>query len=398
MTRFLVYIVFAVVTFPAQAIVLDWSGAYTVEFNTVQKGDFEYWGSSEAIHNLHLKPDIKAFDGVRARSWFQVSNQSDVFHISGRKFAEQEGVRFNWAGDKQSLSFPFVTVRDLYLEVSHDFGLFQIGWKPHHFGLGMYYNDSTGIFDQFYNLEGSQGFASWRGFIGSSYYVQPMVHYINDTLFNLFIQAGLSKEEYGLSAMYKTSPIGIEDDTQPENANSYIGIYGYYKMDTLKAQLEVGIADEVYGGVLNIEWEAPLKWLDLGLNAGLSSSEEKKAFYFDPSFSSRLSFLIEEYEYLKPKPQTAEKSAEKSLEVYSFHSAIYLSPFLSFSLSDSFNLNSTFSIHISYSEMDVLLYHKELTLKYKLTEGLTWNTGIGVLFPKEENWYIGLISQAAITF
>ncbi len=396
MLRFITYIVFPLSIFSAQAVVLDWSGSYLLEINTVQNGDFEYWGSSEAFHNLHLKPDIKAFDEVRVKSWFQLSTPSSVSNnFAGRKFAIQKGVNFNWDSEK-SVSLPGIAVRDLYLEVAHDFGLLQVGWKPHHFGLGMYYNDSSALFDPFYNLEGSRGFISWRGFIGSSYYIQPMVHYVNDTLFNLFIQAGFSTDQYGVEAMYKTSPQGIEgDNSKAENIPSYIGIYGYYNTDTLTAQLEVGrTSDEVYGGVLDIDWESPIKWLSLGLDMGLATSEEKKAFHFDPSFSSRLSFLIEEYENLKPKGEAETTQSE----YYSFHSAFYLSPSLSFSLLDSLNLKSIFSIHISYSEMDVLFYHKELMLEYQLAEGLTWSTGVGVLFPREDNWHIGLISQAAITF
>ena len=394
--RFFVCIVFILSVFSAQAIVLDWNGFYTLEANTIQKADFENWGSSKVFHNLHLKPDIKAFDKVRVRSWFQLNTRSNTLSsISDRKFTSQEGVHFNWDND-QPFSLPIVTIRDLYMEVAHDFGLLQVGWKPHHFGLGMYYNDSSTIFDSFYNLEGSRGFISWRGFIGSSYYIQPMIHYANETLFNLFIQAGFSKDKYGVEVMYKTSPQGIEGENSTVNSPSYLGIYGYYKANTLTAHLELGrTSEEVYGGVLNIDWKTPVKWLKLNLEMGAATAEEKNAFHFDPSFSSNLSFLIEEYEEnLKPKI----KKTTTELSPYSFHSAFYLAPSVFFSLSDSLSLKSIFSMHISYSEMDALLYHKELTLKYKLDEGLTWNTGIGVLFPSEDHWHIGLISQAAITF
>lgn len=399
---------FAVFVLPVQAVILDWSGVYEVEMNTLQNGDFEQWGSGEFFHNLHLKPDIKAFDGVHVRSWFlltpqdtsqavftpqlrQDTNQSAVY----RTFRLQKGVNF---GNPGAAFPPLISVRDLYLEVVHDFGLFQIGWKPHHFGLGMYYNDSVKPFSSFYNSGGgSAGFLSWRGFIGSAYYVQPMVHYIDEALVNLFIQAGFNGDKYGAEIIYKSSSLGVTKgrDSKPnEVSSSYIGVYAYYtKENILNVQLEVAQMSGVYGGVINADWQTPVKWLNVGLDVGASTSNEKKTFYFHPSFSSRLSFLIEEYQALKSK-----KEEGTQYPGYSFHSGFYIAPSVHFSLSDSLSLSPLFSTHLSYSNGDVLFYHLELTLKYQIAEGLTWNTGAGVLFPKEDNWHIGFISQAAITF
>ena len=45
-------------------------GSYEVELNFLQEGSFESFGEGNAFHSLHLKPDIKAFDGVRVKSWF----------------------------------------------------------------------------------------------------------------------------------------------------------------------------------------------------------------------------------------------------------------------------------------------------------------------------------------
>lgn len=393
---------------PVQAVILDWSGVYEVEVNTLQAGDFEQWGSGDFFHNLHLKPDIKAFDGVHVRSWFLLTpqdtsqavftsrlkqdalNQSAVY----RSFQLQKGINF---GNPGTAFPPVISVRDLYLEVVHDFGLFQIGWKPHHFGLGMYYNDSVEPFSSFYNSkEGSTGFLSWRGFIGSSYYVQPMVHYIDEALVNLFIQAGFKGDKYGAEIIYKSSSLGLTggDSLSSEVSSSYLGVYGSYAEENiLNVQMEVGKLSGVYGGVINVDWQTPVKWLNVGLDVGASTSDKNEVFYFHPSFSSRLSFLIEEYEALKSK-----KAEGTQYPGYSFHSGFYIAPSVHFSLSDSLSLRSLFSTHLSYSNGDVLLYHLEMALKYQIAEGLTWNTGVGVLFPKEDNWHIGFISQAAITF
>ncbi len=389
--RWIIYNIFILLAFSSQALVLDWSGSYELELNVLQKGDFEYWGASEMLHNLRLKPDIKAFDNVRVRSWFQITPSSKLV---SKKFLAQEGPLFGLG--KSTGLLPLLSVRDLYLEIAHNFGLFQVGWKPHHFGLGMSYNDSSIPFSPVYNKEGSAGFVSWRGFIGSSYYVQPMVHYISETAFNFFIQLGFTEEKYGVEVMYKTAPQNIVEKELPVESPSYFGLYGYYKWHPLTIELEAGsvLSEETYGGAMAVSWQTPVKWLDVELNTGLSTSNGDKVFYFDPAFSSVLFSLISEYESLKSE----QPEYLKEYLQYTIHSALYISPSISFSLLDSLSLRPIFSLHLSYPDMGVLLYDIELELNYQMAEGLVWNTSIGVLFPTEDHWHIGVISQAAITF
>ena len=393
--RYIFYFTFLSFSLFTQALVLDWSGSYQLEFNTLQKGDFAEWGHNELFHNLHLKPDIKVFDGVRVRSWFQLVSQKTNSQMTQYKFASQEGVGF---GLYDRSAIPLLSVRDLYLELAHDFGFLQVGWKPHHFGLGMYYNDSASAFSPVYNLEGSRGVISWRGFIGSSYYIQPMVHYLDNTLFNLFIQAGFTKDDYGLELMYKARSQGLEEELKP--SPSYIGAYAYYKRNKLAISIEGGMSgdeEDVYGGVVDVDWQTPVSWLNAGLNLGIATAGDTEFFSFDPSYSSQLSFLIEEYEKYKPKEASTEESKGQNVN-YAFDSAFYVAPSARFSISDSVSLQPVFSTHLSYSSLEVLLYHGELQLNYRLSEGLMWNTSVGVLFPGEDDWYFGVISQAAITF
>lgn len=415
--RIFIYFIFVISAFSVQALVLDWSGSYQLEFNTLQKGDFEEWGHSELFHNLHLKPDIKAFDGVRVRSWLQLVSQKADSSVD--KFSAQEGFGFGLY-NQDTLSLPVPSVRDLYLEVTHDFGFLQVGWKPHHFGLGMFYNNSSELFSPVYNLEGSKGFISWRGFVGSSYYIQPMIHYLDHTLFNLFIQAGFTRDNYGLEFMYKTRSQGLKKE-ELEHSPSYIGAYAYYKKNGFSISIEGGMSgdeEDVYGGVVDIDWQTPVSWMNVGLDLGIATADDTESFSFDPSYSSKLSFLIEEYKKSKPQPAASsnnevssnsfvvpESNTVKNTEElkkknvnYAFNSAFYVAPSVRFSLSDSLSLQPVFSTHFSYSSFNILFHHAELKLEYQLTEGLVWNTGVGVLFPEEDDWHFGVISQAAITF
>ena len=393
--------------FFAQAIVLDWSGSYQVELNLLQKGNFEEWGRSQFFHNLHLQPDIKVFDNVRVHSWFLLSAPSvtgpgfsttpsasspqPLANPQKSFYAEQEGILFGL----ESLSHASLSAKALYMEMAHDFGFFQLGWKPHHFGLGLYYNDSSALFSPVYNQRGSRGFVSWRGFIGSSFYVSPLIHYIGENLLDLFIQGGYTQEKYGVELIYKTKSLGVETEQNASlSASSYFGIYGYYKTSSLSANLEGGRTDQVYGGVLDLHWQTPVSWMELNLQSGLSTSKDKQSFYFDPSFSAGISFLLEQYEEMK------EKAPEylKQYLSYSFHSAFYLAPSVVFSFSDSLSLKALFSSHLAYSDFSILLSHAEFILQYQMEEGLVWNTALGALFPQDGHWHLGILSQAAITF
>ena len=382
---------------PVQAFVLDWSGSYEVELNTLQKADFEEWGSSEMFHNLHLKPEIKAFDGVRVQSWFQFSPQVQaVPSVPGRNFYNQEGLSFGL--QKEALAeLPLLAVRDLYLQIDHAFGRFEIGWKPYQFGLGMFYNNSHKVFSPYYNLESTRGFVSWKGVLGS-YYVQPQIHYLSETSFNLLLQGGWNKDKYGVELLYKLE----KDIVETESTDStYFGAYAFYIVEKLSVQMEIGInPQDAYGGVLEVKWQAPLNWLGLNLDVGVATVEGDEGdakFYFDPSFAAQLSFLVEEYANIKPSTSSSSITTENATK-YTLHSVAYVSPSASFSILDSLTLDVNFSTHLSYVDWSALLYSTELILKYELAEGVMWNTGIGALFPSKDHWYIGAISQAAITF
>ena len=113
-----------------------------------------------------------------------------------------------------------------------------------------------------------------------------------------------------------------------------------------------------------------------------------------PRFLPQLSFLIEKHEEGKEKvPEYL-----KQYLSYSFHSAFYLSPSVEFVFSDSWSLKALFSTHFSYPDFNVSLYHADLILQYQKEEGFVWNTHVGILFPQSANWYLGALSQVAITF
>ncbi len=393
------FVVFAVFffAFPARALVLDWSGSYQVEVLLAEKGSFDEW-NFETWHNLHLKPSIIASDKIQIKSWFQLAASKSFYENAPESlFYSQITQPFGlYVDGKKNLHPPTLALKDLYAKVSHDFNWFEIGWRPYQFGLGMYYNDGSKIFSPVYSkTKGAKGFVSWRAFIGSSIYVQPMLQYIEDLLFHPFIQAGFTKDKYGVEGIYKASPFGLKHSSGPQDSSDYLGVHAYYNASQFHAKLEVGSLlseKKLYGIIMEMDWATPWKRLDLALQASLSTSNEKTSFYFDPNFNPSL--FIAEYEDF----QSPAKPYLKQYLFYSFHSAVNLTPSLSFSLLESLDMTVSISTYLSYPELEFSLGEADLVLNYYLPEGFTWTNGLGFLFSQEEDFYIGFVSQAAITF
>ena len=394
--KLLVFFAFITI-FSAQALVLDWSGSYEIEISTLRSTDDFSIGTENVFHNLHLKPRVHAFDGVNVRSWFHLaappSSSDNLF-----RFSPQEGTVFGHSSSDELGLF----IRDLYLDLSRDFAQFQIGWKPHHFGMGMYYNDSSEPLSPVYSLDASRGFASLKLYT-KSFYIQPLFYLNYASLLSFLIQGGFESDNYGVEGVYKK---GFEvvvpevDHYMYSTDNSdYLGLYAYYKSEQLKIQLEFGaILDDssVYGGALSIEHVAPWEWLNFQLNAGISTNDEGNSFYFDPTFSAGLSFAIEEYEKSLKSP---EPEYLKEYTSYSFHSAFYVAPVLRFFPVQKLTLGVVFPVHVSIPEMQLLVYGTEVLCTYQWADNITWSSGLSAIFPEEENiWHIGVISQAAITF
>ena len=379
---------------PASALVLNWSGSYKLEEEFIQNigaGGYHF----HLLHNLNLQPDIKVFDGFSVHSWFQLAPPGTFYQTNhpDPDFYYQNGVQFGFGSTVLPVQ---LEMRSLYLNVASDFGVLEIGWKPHHFGLGMYYNDGSDVFSPAYNRQGSRGVISWKVFLASIYYVQPMIHYIDDLLVSFFIEGGLKKPQYGVSGIYKSSVVGSSSNQTVFSARfpSYLGLYAYYHKKNISIQAEGGKINKLFGSALKAHWHTPWKKLKTNLNLGISTSDGTGAFHFDPTFSSQLSFLIERYVGFK----TPQVEYLRRYLFYSFNSAFYVSPALSFSVWDSLDLSSVFSMHFSYPLQGILLSGVDLILKYKKKSGWQWINRLGFLFPSDDNWHIGFNSGVAIVF
>ena len=400
---------------PAYALVLDWKGHYQIGGSFLQPSSGEDSYDAGISHNLHLKPNIKAYDLVEIQGWFYLAPTQKMYEAEERpKFYSQSGGMGSFGTKTQGFFIPYVGVRDLYLKVGHSFGEFLVGWKPHHFGIGMHHNSADKPFSPIYTVDdGGRGLISWKGIL-DPFYLQPLLFYLDDVSFNLAIQLGYKKKHYGLELLYQPKgPIDLLTKTDSDELySSYLGAYAFFKKEKFKLKGEIGWAgtDRAFGGVLSGEW-TPFSLITYGLDAGISYGLDEIHFDFHPSFSSQAMsevVLMSESLWIS---QNCRLSTENSSYLrcnkdrkdsrYTFRQGIFIAPNLGFNISEKINIGWVIPFHLllpAYSDSLYAHVSTEGSLVYKIKEGIKWTSTLGVLRNEENNWYFGFLSQASVSF
>ena len=391
----------AVFALPGKALVLDWSGRYQAEATTLQSRD----STQEAgiIHNLHLQPEVAAFEGVKLRAWFHLMPPPGEKDRGVRLFYPQDGLSFGLPSEAGGLF-----IRDLYVEVSRDFFLFRMGWKPHHFGLGLFFNEASGAWDPFYPLHnGGRGFASGRFFMGSLS-VQPLLYLDAFSLLNTLVQVGFQSEDtYGVEGLYRKKwPVSLHPLSPQEKESSlsqegYWGLYAWYeKQNSARLDLELGaFGSRVLAAALEGRHPSPWRWMQLSLKAGLSHSmgEGEGVFYFDPVFSANLTLNATSFLFSPDAPSSEAREAS-----YLFHSGFYAGPSFHFALTKKMVLDLGF-LYLFHKNQPT--YNAEVVLNFNYAKNIVWSNGVSVFHTtgdragsKDGPFFMGFTSQAAITF
>ena len=401
---------------PAFALVLDWGGHYQIGGEYLQSAGGDSYNAGIS-HNLHLKPNIKAYDLAEIHGWFYLAPSSKAFASEDHpKFYPQTGGMGSFGTNTQGFFVPSLGVRDLYLKIGHSFGEFTVGWKPHNFGMGIRHNSADDPFAPVYSVEdGGRGLISWKGVL-DPFYLQPLLFYLDNVLFNLAIQLGYSQKHYGIEVLFQPQgPIGIqaEKDSSIEGLySSYFGAYSFYETDKFKIEGEIGWAgtDRSLGGAMSLNW-TPRSLITYGLETGISYGPDDIPFYFHPSFSSPAMpeiVLMSEGLWIDQHCALAAASSphhrcnkDREDKLFSFRQGIFLAPNLTFNVSEAIDIGWTLPFHLSlpaYSDSFHGHVSTEVNLEYQMKEGVTWNSTLGVLRNEEGSWYFGFLSQASVSF
>ena len=152
---------------------IEWSGLYRIEGYQIrnselrgsdQDGTPAHPGKKELAYGLShlvLRPKINAGDGLTIYGQFDVFNQAkspnnQMGQIWGNGVANTNSAESNTVSSTQSAEA--ISVSQLYLTLSQEFGQFIAGRVPLHFGLGMTHNAGRGLFDHFYDTRDLVGY------------------------------------------------------------------------------------------------------------------------------------------------------------------------------------------------------------------------------------------------
>ena len=140
----------------AQAISIDWTGGYRIEFHDVNSTSLngnDPSPKSYGLQYLYLNSKIIASDGINIVARFNVMGSQTAGYensqlgsiIGGSGFGNDPRVA------SQNQEMTGVSVSHLYLNVNSEYGSLIAGRAPFEFGMGITHNAGNGPFDHWYD-------------------------------------------------------------------------------------------------------------------------------------------------------------------------------------------------------------------------------------------------------
>ena len=195
----------------ANAVILDWSGNYRIEYVDIDKTTMA-GGSRKSylLNNLVLSPRIIPSDGIEVISRIHLTENSDPRYRNSQ-------LGWNWGGsvrnpsnsssymdDSNSLAQfrpkTDLSVSQLYLKLNQEWGALVVGRAPVHFGLGITHNAGNDPFAHWYD---TRDVVAYKMHIGNLF-LMPSV----STQFANDFQAGNEIVNQTLHLEYKNPDTG----------------------------------------------------------------------------------------------------------------------------------------------------------------------------------------------
>lgn len=161
------------------AMNLDWTGGYRFEYTEIEKPTLAdpSGQKSYGLNYLYLQPQIIANDGLTITSRFDIlGNQTQSYR--GSQLGQLWGGTVTDAGDsslnnttRENQGATSITVSQLYLRLSQEYGSLVLGRMPFEFGLGISHNAGRGAFDHWMDTHDLVGYK----FIVGNMFFMPML-------------------------------------------------------------------------------------------------------------------------------------------------------------------------------------------------------------------------------
>lgn len=451
---FAILMVFGV-ALSAQAISIDWTGTYRIEYTEVDRTSLDdpHLRKSYILNHLSLSPKIIAADGINIIGKFEIL-PSDLYPDSqaGQAFGkgpQRAGGTSSTtddsavAGDKQGSSN--LKVNQLYVTINQEYGAFVGGRAPLDFGLGITHSAGNGAFDHWYSTRDMLGYKiiignfSFMPILGKVYDQSiSQGEEATDMIWHVDYSNPETKSSIGI--MHQTRTAGTEANDAPAGQygtggavigrwnTQLISIFLSRGFENLDFKIEAGFesgstgvqvgSEEVelngYGIATEIDFQqAESRW-HFNLRAGLASGDNPsttnyEGFHFHRNYD--VAFLMfnhpmGKYDLLRTYAQRgpdrtcttapcAPYGTDEALDDEAISNALYVSPKAVYNINDKWDWTN----RITWAQLqtDPLASATGTSVDVDKDLGFEWDTGI-VYRPHERvQWVneVGLLFPGA---
>jgi hypothetical protein len=431
---------------PARAMNLDWNGGYRFEYTEIDRPSLGDPGGRKAygLNYLYLQPQIIATDGVTINSRFDVlANQSRSYRGSqlgqlwGGTVPDATGSAENNNTIRDNQGATSISVSQLYLHLSQEYGSLVLGRMPFEFGLGMTHNAGKGAFDHWVDTHDLVGYK----FIVGNLFFMPML----GKVYHADAAQGGSNTEQMLQIQYDSADSGsllgilferrnagydavnngtnwldawrnfygdntasIQADYSFQRTSFILGrswptfgfkLEGGFSQSQTGVQLSsgnqlrmngYGIASEIYYRPEQTKWDLNLR---LGIATGddPGTTENYEGYQFDRNYD--VAFLLFNHrlgqrDFLGSAPfKDSLYKVDNSFDDESISNAVYISPRIKSRWSDKLDLVNT----VTYAQLlnktrgsvgseKELGFEWDIELVYRPRERIQWVNQFGYLF------------------
>jgi hypothetical protein len=423
----------------AQAMSLDWTGGYRLEWNQVSKPTLgSPSGSKEYGTNyLYLSPKIIAADGVNIVTRFDIFN-SQTEAYQGSQLGDIWGLNTNGgtngtsgavSSNNGAASF---SVSQLYLNVNQEFGTLVAGRVPFEFGMGMTHNAGKGLFDHWYDsrdmvaykvIVGDWSFTPMIGRVKSTDYGQGgamssqafMLQYENvETKTLLGFMQDNRKGSQDLNDIAAHIGTGTEYTTSGEfslQTTSFVfgrGFDGFnFKVEAAFQSGSAGVtqassgeeaAISGYGVAAEFNFPRPESKWNWNMKLGMASGDDPETadlegFAFDRNYDVAMLLFnhrLGQHDYFGTNIYKSATGLDvrNSADDEQISNAFYIAPTINYAWNERFDVKNTLiyaqllkPFDSSVASTKDLGLEWDISLVYKPSEKIQWLNGLGMLFP-----------------
>lgn len=436
----------------AQALSIDWSGNYRIEYTEVDRTSLDdpHLRKSYILNHLSLSPKIIANDGVNIMGRFEIlpntqypdSQAGQTFGQGPQKAGATSSTKDDSAvaGDKQGSAQ--IRVNQLYMMINQEYGAFVAGRAPLDFGLGITHSAGNGPFDHWYS---TRDMLAYKVLIGNFSFM-PILGKVYDQTVSQGEEATdviwhvdytNPETESSIALMHQTRTAGTEANDAPASQygpggavigrwnTQLISIFLSRGFENMKFKIEAGFesgstgvrlsnGEEVelngYGIATEFDFPRPESKWSFNLRAGIASGDNPsttnyEGFHFHRNYD--IAFLmfnhpLGRYDLLRTYAQrgpnrtctTAPCSpyeTDEALDDETLSNALYVSPKIVYGFADKWEWTN----RITWAQLQTnpLASNTGTSVDVAKDLGFEWDTGLVYRANERFQWVneIGLL-------